>query len=108
MPQLQLVTMKELGSLPVVLVQLPTAVGLLGTSLAVSDRLALLHMAPGTGRAVATALAVANVAHAVPLWQPATLAAGSGNSRHVSRLLAVACCYDPAYACTRGLSDMSV
>ena len=80
-PQLQLITLKALGSLPVVLVPLPTAVGLVGTSLVLSDRLALLHMAPGTGRAVATALAVAGVAHAVPLWQPATLAAGSGNSR---------------------------
>ena len=81
LPQLQLVTVKELGSLPVVLVPLPAAVGLVGVSLAVSDRLALLHMAPGTGRAVATALAVAGVSHAVPLWQPAAVGAGSSNVR---------------------------
>lgn len=80
-PQLQLVTVKIVGSLPVVVVPLPTAAGLVGTSLAVSDRLALLHMAPGPGRLVATALAVAGVSHAVPLWHSLPLPRDSTNSR---------------------------
>ena len=80
-PQLQLVTVKKVGSLPVVVVPLPTAAGLVGTSLAVSDRLALLHMAPGPGRLVATALAVAGVLHAVPLWQSVPAPADSTNPR---------------------------
>lgn len=80
--QLQLTAIKELGSLPVVLVPLPTAVGLVGASLALSDRMALLSSAPGTGRAVASPLAVAGVTHAVPLWQPATSVSGNSISRH--------------------------
>ncbi|KAL0033688.1 hypothetical protein WJX77_000833 [Trebouxia sp. C0004] len=80
-PQLQLAAMKHLGSLPVVLIPLPTAVGLKGSSLALSDRMALLSCAPGTGRAVASPLAVAGVTHAVPLWQPATSASGALHSR---------------------------
>ncbi len=81
-PQLQLAAMKHLGSLPVVLIPLPTAVGLKGSSLALSDRMALLSCAPGTGRAVASPLAVAGVTHAVPLWQPATSAPGVFHSRY--------------------------
>lgn len=84
--QLQLTAIKELGSLPVVLVPLPTAVGLVGASLALSDRMALLSSAPGTGRAVASPLAVAGVTHAVPLWQPATSVSGNSISRHDSLL----------------------
>ena len=80
-PQLQLAAMKHLGSLPVVLIPLPTAVGLVGTSLALSDQMALLSSAPGTGRAVASPLAVAGVTHAVPLWQPATSVTGASHSR---------------------------
>lgn len=80
-PQLELATTKHLGSLPVVLIPLPTAVGLVGTSLALSDRMALVSSAPGTGRAVASPLAVAGVTHAVPLWQPATSVTGATNSR---------------------------
>ncbi|DBA93331.1 TPA: hypothetical protein ACH3X2_003608 [Trebouxia sp. C0005] len=80
-PQLQLAAMKHLGSLPVVLIPLPTAVGLKGSSLALSDRMALLSCAPGTGRAVVSPLAVAGVTHAVPLWQPATAASGVFHSR---------------------------
>lgn len=81
-PQLQLAAMKHLGSLPVVLIPLPTAVGLKGSSLALSDRMALLSCAPGTGRAVVSPLAVAGVTHAVPLWQPATAASGVFHSRY--------------------------
>ena len=81
LPQLQLTAIKELGSLPVVLVPLPTAVGLVGASLALSDRMALVSSAPGTGRAVASPLAVAGVTHAVPLWQPASSLSGNSNSR---------------------------
>ena len=81
LPQLQLTAMKELGSLPVVLVPLPTAVGLSGTSLALSDRVALLRSAPGTGRVVASPLAVAGITHAVPLWQPAASVSGHTASR---------------------------
>lgn len=86
-PQLQLAAMKHLGSLPVVLIQLPTAVGLKGSSLALSDRMALLSCAPGTGRAVASPLAVAGVTHAVPLWQPATSATGVFHSRYADTRL---------------------
>ncbi len=81
-PQLQLAAMKHLGSLPVVLIPLPTAVDLKGSSLALSDRMALLSCAPGTRRAVASPLAVAGVTHAVPLWQPATSATGVFHSRY--------------------------
>ena len=80
-PQLQLAGVKHLGSLPVVLIPLPTAAGLVGTSLALSDRMALLSSAPGTGRAVASPLAVAGVTHAVPLWQPPTSTTAASNSR---------------------------
>ena len=81
-PQLQLAAVKHLGSLPVVLIPLPTAAGLKGSSLALSDRMALLSCAPGTGRAVASHLAVAGVTHAVPLWQPATSAPAIFHSRY--------------------------
>ena len=81
LPQLQLTAIKELGSLPVVLIPLPTAVGLVGASLALSDRMALLCRAPGTGRAVTSPLAVAGVTHAVPLWQPASSVSGNSVSR---------------------------
>ena len=80
-PQLQLVGTKHLGSLPVVLIPLPTAAGLEGTAVALGERMALLSNAPGTGRVRASPLAVAGVTHAVPLWQPATAAAGAGHSR---------------------------
>ena len=80
-PQLQLAAVKHLGSLPVVLIPLPTAVGLVGTSLALSDRLALLSSSPGTGRVVAAPLAVAGVTHAAPLWQPAASVAAASSSR---------------------------
>lgn len=86
LPQLQLTAIKELGSLPVVLVPLPTAAGLVGASLALSDRMALLSSAPGTGRAVASPLAVAGVTHAAPLWQPASSLSGNSNSRQDSLL----------------------
>ena len=79
--QLQLTAIKDLGSLPVVLVPLPTAVGLVGTSLALSDRMALLASAPGTGRTAASPLAAAGVTHAVPLWQPASSVSGNTVSR---------------------------
>ena len=85
-PQLQLTAIKKLGSLPVVLVPLPSAAGLVGTSLALSDRMALLSSAPGTGLAVASPLAVAGVTHAVPLWQPASSLSGNGISRQDSLL----------------------
>ena len=88
-PQLQLAAMKHLGSLPVVLIPLPTAVGLKGSSLALSDRMALLSCAPGTGRAVASPLAVAGVTHAVPLWQPATSAPGVFHSRYADTQVTV-------------------
>lgn len=87
LPQLQLAAIKEMGSLPVVLIPLPTAVGLIGVSLALSDRMALLSSAPGTGRAVASPLAVAGVTHAVPLWQPASSVSSNSISRHDSWLL---------------------
>lgn len=86
LPQLQLTAIKELGSLPVVLVPLPTAAGLVGASLALSDRMALLSSAPGTGRAVASPLAVAGVTHAAPLWQPASSLSGNSISRQDSLL----------------------
>ena len=85
--QLQLAAIKEMGSLPVVLIPLPTAVGLIGVSLALSDRMALLSSAPGTGRAVASPLAVAGVTHAVPLWQPASSVSSNSMSRHDSSLV---------------------
>lgn len=90
LPQLQLTAIKELGTLPVVLVPLPTAAGLAGASLALSDRMALVSSAPGTGRAVASPLAVAGITHAVPLWQPASSLSGNSNSRQ-DMLLLVPC-----------------
>lgn len=109
LPQLQLAAIKEMGSLPVVLIPLPTAVGLVGVSLALSDRMALLSSAPGTGRAVASPLAVAGVTHAVPLWQqPASSVSSNSISRQDSTagwsldLLFHACavfCLYPVLAC---------
>ena len=88
-PQLQLTAIKDLGSLPVVLVPLPTAVGLVGTSLALSDRIALLASASGTGRTVASPLAVAGVTHVVPLWQPVSSVSGNTVSRQGSFLMSM-------------------
>ncbi len=105
-PQLQLAAMKHLGSLPVVLIPLPTAVGLKGSSLALSDRMALLSCAPGTGRAVASPLAVAGVTHAVPLWQPATSASGVFHSRYADTQVTVSSVSFEAKAPALGTQDV--